>query len=163
LEVRVSAFPVRLLLTLGCCALAVGETRAQTTFVLPDTTPLGAQERALLRFEQERSAAIARHDTTVLRRMYADEFRGVTALGFAVNRDQLLGVFTRDDPTTVFTIDELAVRTIGGESAVLTGRLTTKRRASDEVVAVSRFIHVYVWRGGRWQILAGQGTLVPRG
>ncbi|HEU0054424.1 MAG TPA: nuclear transport factor 2 family protein [Longimicrobium sp.] len=140
-------------------ALAPARAAAQTDFVLPDTTALGAEERALLRFEQARSAAIARHDTTVLRRMYADEFRGITALGIPVDRERLLGVFTRDDPSTVFTIDELAVRTLGrGGAAVLTGRLTTRRRATGETVARSRFTHVYEWRDGRWRIVAAQGT-----
>jgi hypothetical protein len=158
-----SSTPLRLSLVLVFCAVFPRRVESQTSFVLPDTTVMGARERGLIRFEQERSAAIARHDTTVLRRMYAEEFRGVTATGFAVDRERLLGVFTRDDPTTVFTIDEMAARTIGSrpEAAILTGRLTTKRRATGEIVAVSRFIHVYVWRDGRWQILAGQGTLVP--
>lgn len=141
------------------CALA-----AQTTFTLPDTTPLNAAERDILRQEQARSAAIARHDTAWLRRVYADEFRGVTAGGFAVDREALLGVFTRDDPSTVFTIDEIALRLLGTsrDAALYTARLTTKRRTG-EVVAQSRFIHVYVWRDNRWQILAAQGSLVRSG
>ena len=143
-------------------SMAVAPATAQTTFVLPDTTGLGSAERALLRLEQARSAAIARHDTVALRLIYADEFRGVTATGFEVNRDRLLGVFTRDDPTTVFTIDELAVRSLGpgSGSAFLTGRLTTRRRTG-ELVGASRFFHLYVWRDERWQILAAQGTLLP--
>ena len=151
-----------LFLTSVLLALAPGAARAQTTFTLPDTTALGPAERALLRFEQERSAAIARHDTTVLRRMYADEFRGITARGGPVDRERLLWVFTRADPSTIFTIDELAVQTLGsaGDAAVLTGRLTTIRRDTGEVLAASRFIHVYAWRDGRWQIVAAQGTAI---
>ena len=108
---------------------------AQTTFVLPDTVPLSSVERVLLHFEQARSAAIARHDTAMLRLMY---------------------------PTTTFLMDELAVRRLdpGGQFAFLTGRLTT-RRNTGERVAASRFFHLYVWRDGRWQILAAQGTALP--
>jgi len=144
------------LAALALPALAV----AQTTFVLPDTTPLGPVERALLQFEQGRSAAIARHDTVALRRMYADEFRGITAAGVPVDRERLLGVFARDDPTTAFAIDELAVRALGGEAAMLSGRLVARRRGTGETVGQSRFLHVYTWRDGRWQILAAQGTAV---
>jgi hypothetical protein len=92
--------------------------------------------------------------------MYADEFRGVTATGYPVDRERLMEVFKRDDPSTVFTIDEIAVRILGQarDTAVFTGRLTTKKRDGGEVLGQSRFIHVYVLRDGRWQILYGQGT-----
>jgi len=140
----------------------IGSLRGQTSFVLPDTVPMGEAERGLLRFEQARSAAIGRHDTTALRLMYATEFRGVTATGLVVDRDRLLGVFTRDDPTAVFVIDELTVRVLGSgrDTAMLTARLTTRRRGGEFVLA-SRFIHVYVWREDRWQILGAQGTALP--
>ena len=157
--------PRRLVLAVVVIAVAFPHcVRAQTTFTLPDTTPMGATEREILRQEQARSAAIARHDTAWLRRIYADEFRGVTAGGLTVDREALLGVFTRDDPTTVFTIDEIALRFLGTshDAALYTARLTTKRRTG-EIVAQSRFIHVYVWRDGRWQILAAQGSLVRTG
>lgn len=151
------------LATLLAGALAA-PAHAQTAFTLPDTLTLGSVERAILRFEQSRSALIAGHDTASLRRMYADEFRGVTALGFPVDRSRLLTVFTHDDPTSVFAIDEIEVHVLGQgrDAALLTARLTTRRRTG-ELVAQSRFIHVYTWREGRWQILAAQGTALQRG
>lgn len=155
-----AGLPSRLILSLVLAA-ASRSAAAQTAFTLPDTLQLRSAERALLRFEQLRSAAIARHDTVVLRRMYADEFRGVTAAGFPVDRERLLGVFALDDPGTAFAIDQIAVRTLGpgNDSAMLTARLTARMR-SGELVYESRFLHVYVWRDARWQILAAQGTLV---
>jgi hypothetical protein len=151
---------------IGLAALLVLSTAravaGQTSFVLPDTTSLTAAERALLRFEQQRSAAINRHDTTALRSMYASEFRGVSAGGFAVDRSRLLRVFLRDDPAATFVIDEMAVTVLGSnkDTAVLTARLTTRRNG--ELVTASRFIHVYAWRDDRWQILAAQGTALPK-
>ena len=147
-----------------CLAVAVllsaAAARAQTTFVLPDTSAPGEAERAILRLEQARSAAIAAHDTATLRRIYAEEFRGVTGIGYPVDFARLLDVFSRDDPSTVFTIDEIAVRTLAEDVAMLTARLTTRRRDNGEVLAQSRFLHVYVLRDGRWQIVAAQGTAV---
>src|SRR5262245_54503947 len=116
---------------------------AQTTFTLPDTSRLNTAERELLRFEQNRSAAIARHDTAQIRLMYAPEFAGVTATGFEVSLERLLGVFAQDDPTTVFTIDEIRIHQLSArDAAIFSGRLTTLRRTG-EVVARSRFLHVY--------------------
>jgi ketosteroid isomerase-like protein len=134
----------------------------RTSFVVPDTSGWSPLQRALLAFEQVRSAAIARHDTATLRTMYADEFRGVAANGLEVDRERLLGVFLLDDPASVFTIDEIAVRSLdrAGTTAVWTARLTTNGRGG-EIVAQSRFVHVYVRRDGRWQILVGQGTALP--
>ena len=139
-----------------------GSLKAQTTFTLPDTSHMNTVERTLLRFEQDRSAAIARHDTTYLRGVYAPEFAGVTATGFDVNVERLLGVFAQDDPTTVFAIDEIRVRQLAsGEAAIFSGRLSTRRR-SGELVGQSRFLHVYERRNGRWLIVAAQGTLLPQ-
>ena len=152
---------MRLLCGLLLCVVSQSVT-AQTTFTLPDTSQLNSAERELLRFEQNRSAAIARHDTAQIRGMYAPEFTGVTATGFEVSLERLLGVFAQDDPTTVFTIDEIRVRQLSSrDAAIFSGRLTTLRRTG-EVVARSRFLHVYERRDGRWVILAAQGTLLPQ-
>lgn len=143
--------------------LVAAPAAAQTAFTLPDTVSLGAAERAIVRFEQARSAAIARHDTVALRRMYADEFRGVTARGLVVDRERLLGVFAQDDPSTSFAIDEMRVQALGAgrDAAVLTARLITLRRSDGAVLVTQRFTHAYAWRDGRWQIVAAQGTVVP--
>lgn len=150
---------MRFIISLAASLLALA-AQAQTQFIDPDTSAWTDPERALLQFEKTRSAAIARHDLDTLRRMYADEFRGVTATGYPVDRERLMEVFKRDDPSTVFTIDEIAVRILGQarDTAVFSGRLTTKKRDGGEVLGQSRFIHVYVWRDSRWQILYGQGT-----
>jgi hypothetical protein len=150
---------MRSIVSMLACLFALA-AQAQTQFVDPDTAAWSPAERALLDLEKTRSAAIARHDLDALRRMYADEFRGVTATGYPVDRERLMEVFKRDDPSNVFTIDEIAVRVLGQarDTAVFSGRLTTKKRDGGEVLGQSRFIHVYVLRDGRWQILYGQGT-----
>ena len=48
--------------------LCVSTLAAQTTFTLPGPTALNPVERELLRFEQERSATLARHDIASLLR-----------------------------------------------------------------------------------------------
>jgi hypothetical protein len=68
----------------------------------------------------------------------------------------------KDDPSTVFTIHELRVKQLTAvDAAIFSGRLTT-RRCSGELVARSRFLHVYERRGQRWIIVAAQGTLLPQ-
>lgn len=118
-----------------------------------------AEGDALIALERQRSAAIAAHDEALLNKLYSDDFRGVTATGFQVDKATLMQVFRRDPPNLKFTLDQLETRIVG-DTALLWGRLTA-RNAEGEVLSQSRYIHVYVRRGGNWLLIAGQGTLIP--
>src|SRR5262245_53162967 len=106
-------------------ARAQGDVVAgQTVITLPDPQAYTRAARRLLALEVERSAAIARHDTTWLATLYAPDFRGVVANGRRVSRADLFRVFSFDNPEARFTIDELEVRDFG-PAATVTGRLRT--------------------------------------
>src|SRR5688572_32922199 len=64
----------------------------------------------LIAIEKKRSEAIAAHDSAYLTRLYADDFRGVTATGYEVNKERLMSVFQRDDPTVKFELSQLQAR-----------------------------------------------------
>jgi uncharacterized protein (TIGR02246 family) len=132
----------------------------QTTMTLPDTSALGQSGRAIIRLERARSAAIARHDTAWLSTVYASDLRAVAANGRRVDRAALFGVFMLDNPTARFAIDELEVRELGPDVAALTGRLRTLG-PDGATLNESRYLHLYLRRDGRWQIVAAQGTVVP--
>ena len=128
------------------------------------TTALSAESNAtdeLIAIEKKRSEAIAAHDSEFLKKLYADDFRGVTAIGFEVDKETLMVVFTRDDPRTKFALDKLNAR-VFGDSAIVTGRLVGKETESGRIVHESLYIHVYQKRNGIWQIIAGQGTMIQR-
>ena len=112
----------------------------------------------ILNIERKRSEAIAKHDVKFLDQLYANDFRGVTAIGYEVDKAKLMDVFKLDNPNTKFTLDELSAR-VFKETAIVTGRLTGKT-VEGEMVSQSRYIHVYIKRDGRWQLIAGQGTNV---
>ncbi|MGH9867028.1 MAG: nuclear transport factor 2 family protein [Candidatus Polarisedimenticolia bacterium] len=130
----------------------------QTTISLPDTSAYSPTARRLLDLEVERSAAIARHDTAWLSTLYAPDFRGVPANGQLVDRAALLQVFGRDNPDSRFLIDELVVNDYG-TSATVMGRLRTTTLSGD-VVAESRYLHVYQSRDQHWWIVAAIGSAV---
>lgn len=133
----------------------------QTTIVLPDTTTYLSGERQILRLECRRSAAISAHDTTWLATLYAPDFAGIVARGLRVDRRTLFVVFTRDNPEARFRIDELAVREhVPGMAATVTGRLQTLA-ADGSVAGESRYVHFYVKREGRWQVVTAAGSAVP--
>ncbi|MFL5542551.1 MAG: nuclear transport factor 2 family protein [Longimicrobiaceae bacterium] len=140
-------------------ARAQGEVVAgQTTLTLPDTQAYTRTARRILALERERSAAIARHDTAWLATLYAPDFRGVVANGRRVSRADLFRVFSFDNPEARFTIDELEVRDFGA-AATVTGRLRTLGPGG-AAAAESRYLHVYLRRGGHWWIVAAEGTVV---
>ena len=132
----------------------------QTTITLPDTSNYSLIARHLLAMEIARSAAIARHDTTWLSNLYAPDFRGVPASGQIVDRATLLGVFTRDNPNSHFLIDELVIRDFGTAASVM-GRLRTTT-LTGEVVAESRYLHLYVSRDKHWWIVNAIGSAVQQ-
>lgn len=116
---------------------------------------LSRSEIELRQIEADRSKAIKAKDIATLDRIYAEDFSGVAASGRVVNKDQIFEVFKNTDPRLTFTVSEIDVR-VFRETAVVTGRLiaTLESRALN----VSRFMHVYVKRRGRWQFVAGQAT-----
>ena len=85
----------------------------RTQITLPDTTEYSALARRILGLERERSAAIARGDTTWLATLYAADFEGIAANGRRIGRADLFRLFARDDPESRFTIDELSARDYG--------------------------------------------------
>jgi len=137
-----------------------GVLAGRTVIALPDTVEYSAAERAILALERERSAAIARRDTTWLATLYAPDFEAIVGNGRRIRRDDLFEIFGRDDPRSQFQIDELAVRAYVG-AATVTGRL--KFLGQDgAVVAETRYTHMYVERDGNWWIVRAQATAVPK-
>lgn len=112
-------------------------------------------ETELRQIEADRSKAIKAKDIATLDRIYAEDFSGVAASGRVVNKSQLFEVFKNTDPRLTFTVSELNVR-VFRETAVVTGRLTAT--IETRPLNISRFMHVYVKRRGRWQFVAGQAT-----
>src|SRR5919108_4660935 len=107
----------------------------------------------LLRIERQRSEAIAQQDLDFLQHLYADDFQGLTALGYEVSKARLMDVFQRDNPEIIFSLEAMQAR-VFDQAALVTGRLLSHTRTGERV-AQSRFLHVYLRRAGRWQIVAG--------
>lgn len=155
-------FAIAAAIALAAAPLSAQQVVAgQTTITLPDTQAYSSEARRIVRLEVERSAAIARHDTTWLATLYAPDFRGVVANGRRVDRAALFRVFSFDNPSARFAIDELEVRDFGA-AATVTGRLRTLGPGG-EVAGESRYLHVYVRRDGRWWMVAAEGTAVLQG
>lgn len=119
------------------------------------------QEKALVELERRRSYAIWEKNIEPLESIYADDFRGLVADGSFLDKTGVFEMFKGHDPSIRFSIEELEARVLG-QSAVTHGRITG-RDPKGEIVILSKFTHVYVWRDGRWQIVEGVSLPLRRG
>lgn len=92
--------------------------------------------------------------------IYADDFAGIVGTGRIINKEQLMAVFKRNDPSLVFTTDENSIR-VFDKRAIFTGRLTGKT-VDEETVFSSRFTHIFIKRKGKWQCVAGQSKSIAK-
>ena len=115
-------------------------------------------QKELLALEEARREAIRKQDFAMLERIYAPDFVAVAGNGQVVGRDQLFAAFRRNDPSTVFTTDEVRVE-VHGDTAIFIGRLTGRKDGA--VVSDARFTHVFQRQGKEWRCIAGQSTPIP--
>lgn len=120
----------------------------------------GKDEQQLRAIEEKRREAVKTGDFKTLGDIYAEDFTAIAGNGSVINRETLFGVFRRNDPSVIFTTDEISVR-IFGKTAIFSGRLTGKTSAG-ETVSSGRFTHFFVKRKGKWMCVHGQSTPLPR-
>lgn len=134
-----------LLLLLGGCAAA---PRA----IEPD---MDAVERA--RFE-----AMTRQDLETLRPMLADELVYCHSDGRCESREQFLAtIATGTIRYRVIVPREMRVRRFGA-TAIINGRADIEGLAGERAVSMRVvYMDAYVWRDGRWQLVAWQSTRLP--
>ncbi len=119
------------------------------------------QQKALVDLETQRSQAIWTQDFKTLDRIYAEDFRGLLANGSYVDKAGLFEMFNGHGPEIRFTVENLNARVLG-ITAITHGKITG-RNPKGEVVILSIFTHVYVWREGRWQAVEGVSLPLRQG
>jgi uncharacterized protein (TIGR02246 family) len=134
------------------------QSRVGTTQL--ETAPALLQEMKTL--ESSRNDAIRRKDLDTIQRLYAEDFTGVASNGQRVTRSELLEVFRRQPDGFIGASDELAIRSLGPDAVIVTGRLTiTRPNDPQSTPTISRFTHIFQRLDGRWRMVAGQSTPVP--
>lgn len=123
-------------------------------------TPDPATEAALRAAERAWLDAYDHHDVEAMRRTLADEFAIVYANGAVVDKAGTLAFLspgTPDDPATRQYTEDTTVRRYG-DVAVLTGVYVNE---GPEGIRRARYTDTWVWRDGRWQVVASQLTRLP--
>jgi ketosteroid isomerase-like protein len=121
---------------------------------------------AMLKDNETRwSAAIARRDTATIEALVAPDFVGVNSKGKVVNRRAMLTEVKNDKDTYTSTkAEKLDVRMFGSGVAVVVGMANEKGTGKDGKAfdRTYRFTDTWMNRGGNWQCIASQVTLVAQ-
>lgn len=150
--------PVVALLSLALAGFAFGQTANQK---------MGKEDRTrndLMQLERDIGKANIENDYAFFERVEAEEFIFTDAGGGVTTKKQdLEGLKQPANPDVklvAYDVDEMKVM-LYDKTAVVTGRVTTKRMVKGApVTGQSRFTDIFVWRQGRWQLVAGHSSRI---
>jgi ketosteroid isomerase-like protein len=120
-------------------------------------------EAQLLQIEREIGEANFKCDYRYFERVEGDDFVFTDPAGGLTNKKQdLAGEKNCRKVEGAYDLAETHVALYGG-TAVVTARvtITTTDKDGKPVSRHSRFTDVFVWRDGRWQIVAGHSSRIP--
>ena len=111
----------------------------------------------LTALEYEWNDANIKGNKAAVRRILADEFRGVGADGSVQNKEQLLASMKPEPMIKSLKLSDLKI-SLAGDTVVLTG-LNTATSTRGQVLKF-RFTDTFLWRDGRWQAISSQASQV---
>jgi len=146
---------MKLLFVIGLIA-----TAAASISVAQVKNASGKAEREIRQVEEKRREALLRGDTTTLDQIFADEYIVTNQSGGVRTKTQMISDL-RSGALKFESADEddVVVR-VYGNTAVITGRATSKHEGRDSTQV--RFTRVYVKRMGRWQAVTYQVTRIAQ-
>lgn len=155
------ADPPRFLnLRLGWTLLTHVLVMAAVAAAMAQTQP-AAQE--LAQIQQRLMRAWIDRDRSYVDSVLAPDWTTTDVSGRVLTKAQIMReVFESDDRRVESgTIDEVKVRLLGDDTAVVTGRtVAVGSHQGARATVTLRFTDVFVKRDGRWQAVASQGTLI---
>ena len=121
----------------------------------------GNDESALRQIEQELTDAMLKGDASAVERHYDDTFVFTTPDGKVMTKAQVVSnVKTGAAKFESSKFEEMKVQ-VYGDSAVVTSLTTDKGTVNGvDVSGRYRWMDVFVRRGGRWRLVAAQGTRI---
>ena len=120
-------------------------------------------KQELLKINKEYDEALVRGDIAALERIFGDEFIYTSTSGEVVNKPQQLELI-RSGAMKISSgaSDDVQVRPYGNIGLVIGSFIAKGQFKGQAFDSTERYTSVWVKRGGRWQLIAEQGTLVPK-
>jgi ketosteroid isomerase-like protein len=157
----------RFALVLALAILAAPLAFAQDKKSAPPPPPPKAADasvvQTLTKMENDAVAAIIKRDAAAFGKIFADDAVLATPDGTLQTKAQLLAdVKAGDLVIETSTISDMSVK-VFGDAAVATYITNDKGKyKGQDITGRYRWTDVFVRRGGAWQIVAGQGTPIPK-
>ena len=116
-------------------------------------------EQTLMKMEQEMTDAIVKNDTSVFEKYAADNATFTDPGGMLATKAQAVAMFKAGDLKIESSkIDDMKVQMFG-KTAIVTYRTTDKGMYKGrDISGQYRWTDVFVKTGGKWQMVASQGT-----
>ena len=142
------------------CLIAIALVLLGTVLSLAEQN--SGKTKELTTRESEFSEALLRGDWKALEQIEADDLIFTNADGSVTHKsDDVANLRLGNFKFESIKMQDVTVQDFG-EVAVVTGQLTEKvRYKTTDLSGLYRFTDVWVRRDGRWQLFAGQETLVP--
>src|SRR5712691_3198541 len=119
-------------------------------------------EEELKKLETDRAAAAVKGDVATLEKQTSDDYTFINLYGQMSDKSQMVNNFkTGRTKLTSNEVSDMKVR-VYGNTAVITGKADVAgTMAGKDTKGQIMFTRVYVKKGGSWQSVAFQQTLVP--
>lgn len=113
----------------------------------------------LVDIEKRWKEAKFKGDTKTLETIFADEFTNVAENGKTYNKARWIAVWKNGDPSIKsWEISDERLESVEGDKATITFITTLKYKNSK--VARSKDTDTFIKRGGRWQVLSSQSSML---
>jgi ketosteroid isomerase-like protein len=129
----------------------------------PVQTKTGSAEQELIKLENEWADAWVKSDIVFFDRIEADDYTWTAPEGFVMTKaDDLALLKSGRSVITSWVLADMKVR-VYGDTAVVTGRCTTKETYKGEDVSGQfQWTDTWVKRAGRWQCVAGHNSTIAQ-
>ena len=118
----------------------------------------GAVEQQVMAAREAIRAAVAAKDAGKLRALYAADFAHTHTSGKVDGRDARIVSLLAGEPTIELArVEELTIRVLHADTAVLSGRSPIQRSGGDGARDV-RWMQVFVRADGEWKLAASHAT-----
>jgi ketosteroid isomerase-like protein len=129
---------------------------------MPGAVRVAASEASLLEAASRLAETERRGDVAALEQILAPEYQGYDPAGRSQDRASVLRAY-REGEVRIAALRQSELRaTVVGDVGLVAGiSALSGRQAAEEFDFRLRFLDVYVWRDGRWQLIASQDTRLP--
>lgn len=126
-------------------------------------TQSGSVEQELIKLEKGWNDALVNHDWAFIDQILADDYLTTDSDGVVANKAQEMVILrTGEEAVTSWEADNFMVR-VYGDTAVVTYRWTYEGQIRGKASAgQERYTDTWVWRGGRWQVVAAHASRIAR-